>query len=39
MRALSDRLLVLYEGRIVGEVDPAVTEVEVIGSMMAGMNA
>lgn len=38
VRSLSDRLLVLYEGEIVGEVDPAVTEVEEIGVMMAGGN-
>ena len=36
VRSLSDRLLVLYEGEIVGEVDPAVAEVEEIGVMMAG---
>ena len=32
--ALSDRLLVINEGRLVGEVDPKVTSVEEIGLMM-----
>ena len=32
--ALSDRLLVIREGRIVGEVDPAITGSEEIGLMM-----
>ncbi|MEL7609842.1 MAG: ABC transporter ATP-binding protein [Bacillota bacterium] len=36
VRRLSDRLMVIYEGSIVGEVDPSVTEVEQIGLMMAG---
>ncbi len=34
--ALSDRLLVIREGKIVGEVDPKVTSVEDIGLMMTG---
>ncbi|MFY9622318.1 MAG: ABC transporter ATP-binding protein [Pyrinomonadaceae bacterium] len=34
--ALSDRLLVLHEGEIVGEVDPKVTTNEEIGLMMTG---
>jgi ABC-type uncharacterized transport system ATPase subunit len=34
--ALADRLLVLREGRIVGEVDPKVTSTEEIGLMMTG---
>jgi len=34
--ALADRLLVIYEGRIVGEVDPARATKEQIGLMMAG---
>jgi simple sugar transport system ATP-binding protein len=34
--ALADRLLVLREGMIVGEVDPKVTSVEDIGLMMTG---
>ena len=36
VRSLSDRLLVLFEGEIMGEVDPAVAKVEEIGQMMAG---
>jgi len=34
--ALADRLLVIREGRIVGEVDPKVTSTEEIGLMMTG---
>ncbi|MCO6511472.1 MAG: ABC transporter ATP-binding protein [Aridibacter famidurans] len=34
--ALADRLLVIREGKIVGEVDPAVTSAEEIGLMMTG---
>jgi simple sugar transport system ATP-binding protein len=34
--ALSDRLLVIYDGRIAGEVDPAKVTREEIGLMMAG---
>lgn len=34
--ALADRLLVLREGKIVGEVDPKLTSVEEIGLMMTG---
>jgi simple sugar transport system ATP-binding protein len=34
--ALADRLLVIREGEIVGEVDPTVTSVEEIGLMMTG---
>jgi len=34
--ALSDRLLVIHNGRIVGEVDPKVTSNEEIGLMMTG---
>ncbi|WP_297870125.1 ABC transporter ATP-binding protein [uncultured Oscillibacter sp.] len=36
VRNLSDRLLVLFEGQIMGEVDPAVARVEDIGQLMAG---
>ena len=32
--SLSDRLLVIHEGKIVGEVDPKVTTVEEIGLLM-----
>jgi simple sugar transport system ATP-binding protein len=34
--ALADRLLIIHEGRIAGEVDPATTTVEEIGLMMTG---
>jgi len=34
--ALSDRLLVIHNGRIVGEVDPKVTSNEELGLMMTG---
>ena len=34
--SLSDRILVMYEGEIVGELDPAVTSVEELGLYMAG---
>ncbi len=34
--ALADRLLVIKEGKIVGEVDPKTTSVEEIGLMMTG---
>ncbi|MEP6922875.1 MAG: ABC transporter ATP-binding protein [Pyrinomonadaceae bacterium] len=34
--ALSDRLLVIHEGEIVGEVDPKTTSFEQIGLMMTG---
>jgi len=34
--SLSDRILVMYEGRIVGEVDPKKTKEEEIGLMMTG---
>ncbi len=34
--ALADRLMVIYEGRIVGEVDPAKATKEEIGLMMTG---
>jgi simple sugar transport system ATP-binding protein len=36
IRGLSDRILVVYEGRIVGELDPATATVEEIGYLMAG---
>jgi simple sugar transport system ATP-binding protein len=36
--ALADRLLVIREGRIVGEVDPKTSSVEDIGLMMTGGN-
>ncbi len=34
--ALSDRILVIYEGEIVGELDPKTTTVEELGLYMAG---
>ena len=34
--ALADRLLVIYKGKIVGEVDPKVTTNEEIGLLMTG---
>ncbi|MEJ7618781.1 MAG: heme ABC transporter ATP-binding protein, partial [Pyrinomonadaceae bacterium] len=34
--ALSDRLLIIHEGRIVGEVDPKRATTEEIGLMMTG---
>jgi general nucleoside transport system ATP-binding protein len=35
--ALSDRLLVIYEGELVGEFDPRAADVEEIGALMAGL--
>jgi len=37
VRSLSDRLAVMYGGRIMGVVNPAETKVEKIGLMMAGI--
>jgi simple sugar transport system ATP-binding protein len=34
--SLSDRVIVIYEGRIVGEVEPASVSEEAIGLMMTG---
>ncbi len=36
--ALADRLLIIYQGKIVGEVDPKVTSNEEIGWLMTGGN-
>ena len=33
---LSDRILVMYEGEIVGELDPKQTSVQELGLYMAG---
>ena len=33
---VSDRILVMYEGEIVGELDPKTTTAEEIGLYMAG---
>ena len=38
VKALADRLLVISEGKIVGEVDPKTASVEEIGLMMTGGN-
>jgi general nucleoside transport system ATP-binding protein len=37
IRALSDRIAVMYEGTIVGIVDGKTTKVEDLGLMMAGV--
>jgi simple sugar transport system ATP-binding protein len=34
--AMSDRMIVMFEGRIVGEVDPASTSERELGALMAG---
>ena len=39
VRALADRIVVMYEGAIVGELDPASSSVEDIGLLMAGGRA
>ncbi|HOJ02106.1 MAG TPA: heme ABC transporter ATP-binding protein, partial [Anaerolineaceae bacterium] len=36
IKQLSDRVIVLYEGKIMGTVDPQSTPLETIGLMMAG---
>jgi simple sugar transport system ATP-binding protein len=36
IRALADRIVVMYEGRIAGEVDPETASVAEIGLLMAG---
>jgi general nucleoside transport system ATP-binding protein len=35
--ALSDRILVMYEGEVIGEVDPGTASRDTIGLMMAGI--
>ena len=35
---LSDRVIVIYEGAIIGEVDPADANYEEIGLLMAGVS-
>ena len=35
--SLSDRVIVMYNGTIVGEVDPENSSEEEVGLMMAGM--
>jgi simple sugar transport system ATP-binding protein len=37
--SLSDRILVMYEGAIIGEVDPRRTPRETLGLMMAGVRS
>ena len=37
--ALSDRMVVMYEGRIVGELDTAATTPTEVGLLMAGSRA
>jgi simple sugar transport system ATP-binding protein len=37
--ALSDRILVMYEGAIIGQVDPGTATREAVGLMMAGVRA
>jgi simple sugar transport system ATP-binding protein len=39
IRALADRIVVMYEGRVAGERDPEATSVEEIGLLMAGGRA
>jgi general nucleoside transport system ATP-binding protein len=39
LRALADRIVVMYEGEIVGECDPVATTVEEMGLLMAGGSA
>ena len=39
LRVLSDRIVVMYEGAFVGEVDPETAGVEEIGLLMAGARA
>jgi simple sugar transport system ATP-binding protein len=36
LMTLSDRIVVMYEGAIAGEVDPTATTIEEIGLLMAG---
>jgi general nucleoside transport system ATP-binding protein len=36
LRALGDRILVMYEGEVVGELDAAKATVEELGYLMAG---
>jgi simple sugar transport system ATP-binding protein len=38
LRALADTILVMFEGRIVGEVHPDEFDPEIIGLMMAGLS-
>jgi simple sugar transport system ATP-binding protein len=38
IRALADRIVVIYEGRIMGAVDAAESSPEKLGLMMAGLS-
>ena len=38
VRSLSDKLLILFKGQIVGQVDPSIAKVEDIGLLMAGIH-
>src|SRR5690606_24931613 len=38
IRSLSDRILVMFDGQIVGEADPATATENEIGLMMTGIN-
>ena len=39
MMTISDRVLVMYEGTIIGSADPRVSSREEIGMMMAGVQS
>ena len=39
IRALSDRIVVMYEGQIVGEVENADVDIEHLGLLMTGGSA
>jgi general nucleoside transport system ATP-binding protein len=39
IRSLSDRILVLFDGRIVGESDPAIATEGELGLLMAGVHS
>ena len=39
LAALADRILVMFEGRVMGEVDGNTMDEESIGLMMAGVDA
>jgi len=39
IRSLSDRILVMFDGRIVGEADPATADEGALGLLMAGVHA
>ena len=39
MLSLSDRILVMYEGEVISEVEPGTSTREALGLMMAGVRA